>query len=98
MTDTITRAARLEFLIGAAQHVQTHPRGRVCAVEGCRTVLSMYNPADRCELHAERESDHDITRCGHRFRICLKCGVMSEVRGRPSKRCGRCGTTWGEGT
>jgi len=28
-----------------------HPKGRVCAAEGCRTILRRSNPADTCELH-----------------------------------------------
>lgn len=28
-----------------------YPRGRVCASEGCRTLLRRSNPADSCELH-----------------------------------------------
>jgi len=28
-----------------------HPAGRVCAAEGCGTILRRSNPADTCELH-----------------------------------------------
>lgn len=28
--------------------------GRVCAFDRCPTVLSFYNPADRCWMHTER--------------------------------------------
>lgn len=28
-----------------------YPAGRVCASEGCRTILRRSNPADTCELH-----------------------------------------------
>lgn len=32
-----------------------YPDGRVCATEGCGTVLSMYNPRAHCWVH-------DVTR------------------------------------
>jgi hypothetical protein len=31
----------------------TYGRGRVCAMSGCRTVLSRYNPTSRCSCHDE---------------------------------------------
>jgi hypothetical protein len=30
-----------------------YERGRVCAAEGCDTILSQYNRRDRCWAHAE---------------------------------------------
>ena len=30
-----------------------YTRHRTCAEDGCETVLSVYNPDDRCALHAE---------------------------------------------
>lgn len=29
------------------------PRGRVCAVDGCGTLLSTYNRRDKCWVHAD---------------------------------------------
>lgn len=31
---------------------QTYGHGRVCAVDGCGTVLSIYNPAPFCAVHS----------------------------------------------
>ena len=31
--------------------VPTYGQGRVCAVSGCRTRLSVYNPKARCSVH-----------------------------------------------
>jgi hypothetical protein len=31
----------------------TYGRGRTCAMSGCRTVLSRYNPTSRCSCHNE---------------------------------------------
>jgi len=33
--------------------VKTYPAGRVCASEGCGTLLRRSNPADTCELHSD---------------------------------------------
>jgi hypothetical protein len=31
----------------------TYRRGRICAVLGCSTRLSRYNPGSRCSIHDE---------------------------------------------
>jgi len=33
------------------------PPGRVCAYEGCSTILSSYNASPRCFAHAERPKE-----------------------------------------
>jgi hypothetical protein len=30
---------------------RTHTAGRVCLSEGCDTLLSRYNPSERCRVH-----------------------------------------------
>ncbi len=35
----------------------SHGAGRVCAAEGCRTVLSRYNPSPLCCLHGQGWAD-----------------------------------------
>jgi len=58
--------------------LKTFPKGRTCSVEGCETVLSVYNPSGYCSLHAEafgRASEPRPVR--HRetaLRRCLYCG------------------------
>lgn len=37
-----------------ANVVRAHQRGRVCAREGCATILSIYNPSKYCAAHAQR--------------------------------------------
>jgi hypothetical protein len=45
---------------GSASSVKTYERGRVCAVPGCTTSLSIYNPSACCALHERlsREPTH----------------------------------------
>jgi hypothetical protein len=59
--------------VSQANVVRSHPRGRVCAHEGCTTILSIYNPSKYCAAHPKQAlsraqgSDHaDATRVGKR--------------------------------
>lgn len=36
------------------------PRGRVCAQDGCRTILSIYNKSSRCSVHEDRVYRHAL--------------------------------------
>lgn len=39
-------------IVGARHsRIKTFPSGRLCAHEGCRTVLSIYNTRKQCALH-----------------------------------------------
>lgn len=39
-------------IVGARRsRIKTFPSGRLCAHEGCGTVLSIYNTRKRCSLH-----------------------------------------------
>ena len=35
----------------AHDRLGTHARARVCEADGCDTILSRYNPTDRCGAH-----------------------------------------------
>lgn len=43
---------RNEPLAPARGAVVQHERGRVCIAMNCGTQLSIYNPSDRCSVHA----------------------------------------------
>ena len=40
--------------VSRANVVRSHPRGRVCAHEGCNTILSIYNSAPYCAAHLKQ--------------------------------------------
>jgi hypothetical protein len=40
-----------EVLTSHQRAARTYRKGRVCAEPGCQTVLSIYNPQDRCAAH-----------------------------------------------
>ena len=43
------------------KEASTRPaRGRVCAYEGCTTILSTYNPAHECSVHAQPMYRHAL--------------------------------------
>jgi hypothetical protein len=46
----VTKGSKPRGLLRASRRYE---RGRVCAAEGCDTVLSQYNRRDRCWAHAE---------------------------------------------
>ena len=42
---------RGEWIRPIRRPVPTYPPGRVCAAEGCQTVLSIYNGSEHCWVH-----------------------------------------------
>lgn len=82
------RTADLDLLLGTAQHTKTYPRGRVCAHEGCTTVLSVYNPEGHCATH---RPDTGLTYHGYSFAICTQCEeVVPAGSVSTAGRCPRC--------
>jgi hypothetical protein len=51
------RRARYESLSGAVTPMVHRQTGRRCSAPGCTTVLSRYNPSDRCSAHLGWEDD-----------------------------------------
>jgi len=45
----------VDTLVGGGEKVKSFAQGRTCAEPGCGTILSIYNPADRCSLHGHVE-------------------------------------------
>jgi len=72
-----------------AERVRTYTAGRMCAVEGCQTVLSIYNPSRFCGLHsapdragARRRPLRPLRRCA-----CEHCGAEYETTNPVRKYC-----------
>ncbi len=72
-----------------AERVRTYVAGRVCADEGCQTVLSIYNPTRFCGLHAapdrtsaRRKPLRPLRRCE-----CEHCGAEFETTNPVRKYC-----------
>ncbi len=83
----------LDDYLGRAHWQQTYPAGRVCAYDGCATILSVYNEEHYCGAHRPEPPLHY---CGMDFQVCHECGALSQVRaGQHPRRCGRCGAERG---
>jgi hypothetical protein len=82
-SDHIPRRGEIRLPGGRNEPVRTYGSGRTCAVAGCTTKLSRYNPSVYCSLHAkliplpsERRQRRDVpmmtrtcayTPCGNEF-------------------------------
>ena len=65
-----------------------HPEGRICALHGCATVLSVYNGSRFCALH-ERARTVPSRRALLPLaeRTCLNCGVAFETANDKRRYC-----------
>lgn len=73
----------------SSERVRTYDAGRVCAAEGCRTVLSIYNPSRFCGLHAapDRSQARRKPTQPLRRRACEHCGTAFETTNPVRKYC-----------
>ena len=70
--------------------VRAHENGRVCAESECATILSIYNSADHCALHARspgRERRHRAQELELREVTCAHCGAAFETPNQVRKFC-----------
>ncbi|HEY5168245.1 MAG TPA: hypothetical protein VIK03_02455 [Thermoleophilia bacterium] len=60
--------------------VRAHGNGRVCAESDCATILSIYNSADYCALHAQSAA-RERRYCVREVRevACAHCGAAFET-------------------
>jgi len=84
-SDPLARCA--QELMLSYQRPPTYPAGRVCAHEGCDTILNVYNDLDVCGLH-EPEPDWYI-RDGECFAECPVCGSFRKVT-KPNRGVSKC--------
>jgi hypothetical protein len=71
-------------------HLPRYGEGRVCAHEGCTTILNPYNPLEVCGLH---EPEPDNCYNGKPVIVCAYCGEASigSKKHPVSRTCGHCG-------
>jgi hypothetical protein len=74
--------------ISQANRVRVHQRGRICAHDGCATILSIYNPAKYCSAHLEqaqrgrRGVTHPVLAIA-----CENCGAAVRTRNPRRRYC-----------
>jgi len=63
MTDTgmFLNAQQIDQMI-ARRPNRTYEPGRVCITEDCDTILSVYNPDERCARHGSRRMQRPLDR------------------------------------
>jgi len=55
--------------------LRTYGKGRVCAHNGCDTIVSLYNPLKYCSLHEKlHRSSIDVDSILFTTKECLLCG------------------------
>jgi hypothetical protein len=61
MTASVGRGVQLGPPVRGRETASRPVRGRVCERPGCQTVLSTYNPAILCWMHAEPSYAHPLS-------------------------------------
>ena len=64
--------------VSQANAVRSHRRGRICAHEGCKTILSIYNPAEFCAAHMNQAQNRHGRVAEHPMKeaACKNCGSI----------------------
>jgi len=70
----------LDWVSNTSAHVATYPRGRVCALDGCLTTLSVYNPDNYCSAHAHLAPPEKPVRLSMYYKECDCCGDFKNGR------------------
>ena len=89
MSTPVTTSLNARRPVSLTDRVSVKARGRVCAHEGCDTILSIYNPATYCSAHAS-EGFSRRRRAGTRAArevVCEHCGHEFETRNQHRKYC-----------
>lgn len=80
---SILRGRSLQSVAVGMSKTRTYGTGRTCAVEGCDTILSAYNPSRTCALHDglwREDARRSSRRAAPREEVTRRCSY---------ERCGR---------
>jgi predicted nucleic acid-binding Zn ribbon protein len=89
MSTAVTTSLNPWGPVSQTHRVHAYPRGRVCAHEGCTTILSVYNPSAYCGAHAEHARSKRRRGELHPVRevACEHCGTAFETRNTHRRYC-----------
>lgn len=75
--------------VSKTDRVAIRERGRICAHEGCATILSIYNPARYCSAHVSETLGRRSRRSPQPARAvaCAHCGEEFETRNAHRRYC-----------
>jgi endogenous inhibitor of DNA gyrase (YacG/DUF329 family) len=79
MSAPVTTSLNLWRQVSRTERIRAHGRGRVCAHEGCETILSVYNPARFCAVHLKAEAGRRGQTRTRRAVACEQCGLLFET-------------------
>jgi hypothetical protein len=89
MSTPVSTSVNLWRPVSQTERIAVRKRGRICAQDGCDTVLSIYNPAKYCSAHAtealnrrRRGGPHPVRRS-----VCEHCGEDFETRNPRRRYC-----------
>jgi hypothetical protein len=89
MSTTVTTSLNPWGPVSQTHRVRAYQRGRICAHDGCDTILSVYNPSAYCGAHAEmarnkrrRGELHPVVEVA-----CEHCGTAFETQNTHRRYC-----------
>jgi hypothetical protein len=85
----VSTIVQASTLLGASPPAR-YAKGRVCAHDGCGTILDPYNETVHCSIH---QPEPDYVYCGYTVLICAHCGetvALSHPKAARSRMCGKC--------
>lgn len=82
MSTPVTTSLNFRRPVSFTDRVAVRERGRICAHDGCDTILSIYNPAKYCSAHVTAALDRPRRGSLQRERrtACEHCGEEFETR------------------
>lgn len=89
MSTPVTTSLNTWRPVSRADRITVRARGRVCAHEGCDTILSIYNPAKYCSAHGAEalgRSRRVGLQTAHPV-ACEHCGETFETRNENRRYC-----------
>jgi hypothetical protein len=93
MSTPVSTSLNARRRISRTERVAVRERGRVCAHEGCDTILSVYNPLNYCAAHVSETLNRRRRGSLQPARIvaCHHCGEEFTTRNAHRRYCGdRC--------
>jgi predicted nucleic acid-binding Zn ribbon protein len=89
MSTTVTTSLNPWGPVSQTHRVRAYQRGRVCAHDGCDTILSVYNPSAYCGAHAEMARNKRRRGELHPVRevACEHCGTAFETQNTHRRYC-----------
>lgn len=89
MSTPVSTSVNLWRPVSQTERVDVRQRGRVCARDGCETILSIYNSADYCSAHMTEALDRRRRNGPQppRRSVCEHCGEEFATKNPRRKFC-----------